>query len=152
MEHGKVMTDGPLVETLARIDLPVRLGEEVGVVLEAVVRERDESWHLAKVEFSGGILWTQDQGDPIGCRVRVRILARDVSLAWEHQKNSSILNLLQGRVEGIAGDDHPGSALVRVLVGDSVIVARVTKRSADTLGITPGYQIWVQVKSVALIK
>ena len=152
MESGRVMAAGPLVETLARLDLPIRLGEDVGVVLEGIVLERDERWHLTKVGFSGGSLWITDQGVPLDRRVRVRILARDVSLATECGENSSILNLLHGRVDAVVDDDHPGSSLVRVLVGDSAIVARVTKRSAAALGISPGQLIWVQVKSVALIK
>lgn len=152
IESGRVLANGPLSETLARLDLPIRLGEDVGVVLDAIVGERDDAWHLARVDFPGGSLWTQDRGIAVGRRVRVRVLARDVSLARQKQEHTSIVNLLPGRVDAIADDEHPGSTLVRVQVGNSALVARLTKRSAAALGISVGQDIWVQVKSVALME
>lgn len=151
MENGKVVANGPLGETLARLDLPIHLGEDAGVVLDAVVGERDAQWHLARTDFAGGSLWARDPGLPVGRRVRVRVLARDVSLSNQHQSDTSILNLLPGKVDAIADDEHPGLALVRVKVGESMLVSRLTKRSAANLEIAIGKPIWVQVKSVALL-
>jgi ABC-type molybdate transport system ATPase subunit len=47
--------------------------------------------------------------------VRVRVLARDVSLALEAQPGSSIGNQLPATVELIADDEHPALALVSLL-------------------------------------
>jgi len=151
MEGGRAVAQGPLAETLARLDLPIRLGEDAGVVLDAVVAERDAEWHLARTEFAGGSVWVRDGGHATGEHVRVRILARDVSLALEHHANTSIQNILPATVEAVAVDDHPALALVRVKVGDSAIVARLTQRSATALRLAPGQPIWVQIKAVALI-
>lgn len=151
LEQGHVITTGPLQETLARIDLPIRLGEEAGVVLEGVIVERDESWQLAKVAFAGGALWTRDHGIAIGQNVRVRALARDISLAIQRCQGSSILNELSGTVEAIATDTHPGLVLVRVKVGETPFVARLTHRSLHHLQIHIGQPVWVYIKSVALI-
>lgn len=152
MESGRVLADGPLTETLARIDLPIRLGEDVGAIIEATVGAVDNAWHLARVDFSGGSLWTRDRGLPVGRRVRVRVLARDVSLAREHPGQSSIQNVLHGRVDAIADDDHPGLVLVRVRIGAAMLVARLTRRAVAGLGIVPEQNLWVQVKSVALME
>ena len=78
MDAGRAVAAGPLTETLARLDLPIQLGEDVGVVLVAVVAERDATWHLARVEFPGGSLWVRDGGHALGQAARVRILARVV--------------------------------------------------------------------------
>lgn len=152
MENGRVLADGHLADTLARIDLPIRLGEDVGAVIEATVGVVDPAWHLARVDFPGGSLWTRDRGLPVGRRARVRVLARDVSLAREHPGPSSIQNVLQGRVDAMADDEHPGLALVRVQVGAAKLLARLTKRAAVSLGVAPGQELWVQVKSVALME
>lgn len=152
MESGRVLADGPLADTLARLDLPIRLGEDAGAVIEATVGVVDPVWHLARVDFPGGSLWTRDRGLPVGRRVRVRVLARDVSLAREHPGPSSIQNVLQGRVDAIADDEHPGLALVRVQVGAAKLLARLTKRAAVSLGAAPDQELWVQVKSVALME
>ncbi|OGR02091.1 MAG: molybdenum ABC transporter ATP-binding protein [Deltaproteobacteria bacterium RIFOXYD12_FULL_53_23] len=152
MEDGRVVANGPLIETLARIDLPIRLGEDIGVVLGAVVGERDEAWHLARMDFPGGSLWTRDIGTLVGRKVRVRVLARDVSVTRQRQAQTSIQNLLPGRVSAIANDEHPGLALVRIQVGASVLIARLAKRAVAALELSPGQEIWVQVKTVALLE
>ena len=64
LEAGRALAQGPLAETLARLDLPIRLGEDAGVVLDAVVAEHDTQWHLARVDFAGGSLWVRDQRHP----------------------------------------------------------------------------------------
>ncbi len=152
LERGRVMAEGPLGATLARLDLPIRLGEDVGVVLDATVGEIDGEWHLARVDFAGGSLWTRDRGVPAGQPVRVRVLARDVSLAVAEPGASSIQNQLAGQVEAVGDDEHPGLLLVRVQVGASRLIARLTRRSAAQLGIAPGLAVHVQVKSVALME
>ncbi|BCB26012.1 molybdenum import ATP-binding protein ModC [Sulfurimicrobium lacus] len=151
MDAGRAVAAGPLVETLARLDLPIHLGEDAGVVLDGVLAQRDEIWHLARVDFPGGSLWVREHGVPLGHHVRVRILARDVSLALEHVDHTSIQNLLSGTVEAIGEDSHPALALVRVRVGESALVARLTRRSVAALDLSPGRPVWAQVKSVALI-
>lgn len=152
LDKGQVLANDSLTNTLARLDLPIKLGEDVGVVLNANIAMIDNSWHLARLDFSGGNLWTRDRGLPVGRKVRVRVLARDVSLAQEHPGQSSIQNILHGQVDAIADEEHPGLTLVRMKVGDSILVARLTKRAAAELAVTLGQWLWVQVKSVALME
>jgi molybdate transport system ATP-binding protein len=151
MEAGRAVAVGALTETLARLDLPIQLGEDVGVVLDAVVAERDAQWHLARVEFPGGSLWVRDGGQEIGNPVRVRILARDVSIALQPVSGTSIQNCLPAIVEQMAEDHHPALSLLRLKVGPSPLLARLTQRSAVGLGLAPGLPVWVQIKAVALI-
>ena len=152
INDGRVIANGPLAETLTRLDLPVRLGEDAGAVLEATVAAVDAAWHLARVDFAGGSLWLADHGIAVGSPVRVRVLARDVSLARERPGISSIQNILPGRVDAIGNDDHPSATLVRVQVGQAMLLARLTRRSVAALGIAVGQTLWVQVKSVALLE
>jgi molybdate transport system ATP-binding protein len=151
LEGGRAVAQGPLAATLARIDLPIRLGEDAGAVFAATVAERDAEWHLARVEFDGGELWVRDSGVPVGRRVRVRILARDVSIAHSHHDDVSIMNLLPATVIAHAGEDHPSVVLVQLRVGGTTLLARVTRRSAQRLGLAPGREVWVQIKAVALV-
>lgn len=152
MDAGRAVASGPLTETLARLDLPFRLGEDAGVVLDAVVAERDAQWSLAKVDFGGGAVWVRDGGQPVGRRVRLRILARDVSLALTPHNGTSILNTLSAAVVAIADDTHPALALVRLNVGGSPLVARVTRRSAAALDLVQGKLLNAQIKSVAILE
>ena len=151
MDAGRTVAAGPLTETLARLDLPIQLGEDVGVVLDAAVAERDATWHLARVEFPGGSLWVRDDGHAMGQSVRVRILARDVSIALAPVSGISIQNCLRATVEEMASDHHPALSLLRLKVGTSPLLARLTQRSAAGLGLVPGMTVWAQIKAVALI-
>ncbi len=151
LEGGRAVAQGPLAETLARVDLPIRLGEDAGAVFAATVAERDAEWHLARVEFDGGELWVRDNGVPVGRRVRVRILARDVSIANSRHDDVSIMNLLPATVVGHAGEDHPSAALVQLRIGATLLLARLTRRSVQRLELAPGREVWVQIKAVALI-
>jgi len=56
-----------------------------------------------------------------------------------------------GKVDAIGEDEHPGLAIVRVQIGNSRILARLTKRAVSDLNLAPDQQVWVQVKSVALM-
>lgn len=152
LDEGRLIANGPLAETLSRVDLPIRLGEDAGTVLEARIGAIDPYWFLVRVDFAGGSLWTRDKGLSLDSKVRVRVLARDVSLAVEHPGLSSIQNTLFGCVDAIADDEHPGLALVRVRVGEAMFVSRLTKRAAADLQLGLGKNIWVLVKSVALIE
>ncbi len=152
LDGGRVRASGPLAQTLANVDVPIRLGDDAGAILQATVAETQPEWHLVRVAFAGGSLWTRDLGLPVGRPVRVRVLARDVSLATEPPGVTSIQNVLQGRVDAIADDEHPGLALVRVQVGGSMLLSRLTKRSAALLKVVPGQAVWLQVKSVALME
>ena len=152
MDDGRVVACGPLGETLARLDLPIRLGEDVGVVLDATVGEIDAEWHLARLDFAGGNLWTRDHQLPLGHKVRVRVLARDVSLTLDDPGRSSIQNVHSAIVEAVAADDHPANQLVRVTLGETRLLSRLTRRAVEQLGIKPGLPVRVQVKSVALME
>ncbi|MBP8925110.1 MAG: molybdenum ABC transporter ATP-binding protein [Pseudomonadales bacterium] len=150
MEAGRVLASGPLVEMLSRLDLPLQLGEDAGVVLPARIAVRDERWQLARLDVDGGSLWTRDLGHACGSAVRVRVLARDVSLALTALPDTSISNQLPCVVEQLADDTHPANLLVRVRFGSSALLARLTRRSAVRLALQPGMAVWAQVKTVAL--
>ncbi len=154
MDSGRVLAAGALPDMLARLDLPVAFGDDAGVVLDAVIGERDAQWQLARLDVDGAAcrLWSRDAGLPVGRRVRLRVLARDVSLTRTPQTGTSIGNQLRGTIEAIADDQHAALALVRVRVGDAPVVARLTKRSAHALELAVGMPVWAQVKTVALME
>lgn len=152
LDHGRVTAAGPVADVLACIDTPVVLGEDMGALLGGVVQEKDTRWHLVRVDFAGGSLWLRDSGLEIGRRVRLRVLARDVSITTDEPRHTSIQNLLPCVVQAVAPDVHPSQALVRLVCGESSLLARITMRAVDALGLAPGKAVWAQVKSVALVE
>jgi molybdate transport system ATP-binding protein len=151
IDEGRVVTQGPLSEVLACVEPPLRLGDDAGVVFSGTVVERDAEWHLSRIVFAGGEVWVRDGGVAVGRRVRLRILARDVSIARSLHGDCSIMNRLPATVTGHVAEDHPALALVRLRVGSTPMLARLTRHSARRLELAPGQQVWAQIKAVALV-
>ena len=155
MSEGSVVAAGPVAETLAGAAVPIVLGEDAGALLEGTVEERDLRWQLARIGFPGGSVWVRDNGHAAGRRVRVRILARDVSIALDKPAGTSIQNLLPCTIRALQADAHPSQLLVRMAcTADprSVLLARITARAAHMLALAPGMSVWAQVKSAALVE
>jgi molybdate transport system ATP-binding protein len=151
MENGSAIADGPLEQVLSRIDLPIHIGDDAGVVINACIVEVDTQWHLCKMAFDGGSVWARDNGNAIGNSTRIRILARDVSLSKNYLTQISIQNSLQGTIDALSDDYHPGLMLVRVKVGGSYILSRLTRRAVSDLNLQSGDSIWVHVKLAAQV-
>jgi molybdate transport system ATP-binding protein len=152
LDAGQVKACGPVAEVLAGLNIPVVLGDDAGALLSASIEARDERWQLAQLKFDGGSLWVRDTGLPLGRQVRVRVLARDVSIALDKPSHTSIQNLLPCVVQAIGPDTHASQSLIQLLCGQSVLMARVTSRAVNELQLAPGMQVWAQVKSVALVE
>jgi molybdate transport system ATP-binding protein len=152
LDQGRVKAEGPVREVMSAVHSPVVVGEDAGALLQGRVTERDAQWHLARVSFDGGELWLRDSGVAVGQAVRLRVLARDVSIMTEEPHHTSIQNHLPCIVEVLADDVHPSQLLLRLRCGPSILLARITRRAQDALGLQPGRQVWAQVKSVALVQ
>jgi molybdate transport system ATP-binding protein len=154
LESGRVTADGAAAQALCDPRLPFAQAEDAGSVVAGRVVAVDEGSGLARVAFSGGELWiAADQATVPGRSVRVRIGARDVSLALNRPEAISVLNVLPGRVLDVADALHaPSQALVSMEVGDCTLLSRVTRRSVSELGIRPGLAVWLLVKSAAIVR
>lgn len=151
LDQGRVIASGALNETLARLDLPTAHFDDAGAVIEAVVAQHDETYHLSRLDFSGGSLWVGQVPQPFGSKVRARVLARDVSIATQQPHGSSITNILHARIAEIR-DEGPDKVIVRLTIGEShVLLSRITRRSRDLLNLSVGLDVFAQVKSVALM-
>ena len=151
LDQGQVKAQGPVGSVLTQVVNPVVVGEDAGALIEGCIGAVDTQWHLSRVDFEGGCVWMRDEGLPVGKTVRIRILARDVSLATTEPQNTSIQNQLRGHIQSITPDVHPSQVMVVLKCGAEEVLARVTKRAVDELSLQVGQPVWAQVKSVALV-
>ena len=152
MDQGRVKACGPVQEIFTNAEWLTDLGEEPSSLIHAQVEERDEPWGLAQAKFKGGEFWCRDPGLAVGSCVRLRILARDVSIACRVPVGSSIQNIVPARIHSIQADRHFSQSLVRLDMEGTLLWAKVTSRSVAKLGLEVGQPVWAQVKSVALIE
>ncbi len=151
LQAGRVGASGPIGELLTRLDLPLAHGDAAGAVIEGTVQGHDAAYHLSRVDFAGGSLQLASTvARPPGQAVRLRVLARDVSLALEPPRGSSILNILPATVLGLS-EDSPGQTMVALVAGGARLLARLTQRSVDALALAPGMRVYAQIKGVAIL-
>jgi molybdate transport system ATP-binding protein len=150
MSEGRAIASGSVTDLAARLDLRPFLGRfEAGAVIEASVAEHDLDHGLARLRFDGGELYAPDVEALRGERVRVRIRARDVSLALSAPRDASFLNVLPGVIAAI-GEPAGASVDVSVAIGAATLVARITRKSVGALDLAPGKPVYALVKSVAI--
>lgn len=149
IEDGRLTAAGPTAEILSDPAAAHGLGlREAGALLTARVAAQ-EADGLTRLDSPAGPVWLPRVAAPDGTMLRIRILAQDVMLATTRPENISALNILPATVRDIRQGDGPG-ALVRLDAGDAVILARVTRRSALTLGLTPGMPLFAVLKAVSV--
>jgi len=151
LDQGHVKAQGSVSAVLTQVVNPVVVGEDAGALIAGCIGAVDAQWHLSRVDFDGGCIWMRDAGLPVGKAVRIRILARDVSLAISEPTNTSIQNQLRGSIQSMTPDKHPSQVMVVLKCGAEEVLARVTKRAVNELALQVGMPVWAQVKSVALV-
>lgn len=153
LEAGRVLASGPLKDTLLRADLPFMEADDAEAVIDGRVVGHEAHYGLLEVAVPGldSPLRMPHAALSTGRAVRVKVRARDISLALTQAEASSVLNLLP--VTLVERLDQPGQAhaLIRLALGGQQLIARITRYSADRLQLRPGQRLWAQVKSVSLL-
>jgi len=147
IDHGRVAAIGPVGAVFAAIDAD---GEfEAGAVLTARVAETAPRNGLILLDHPAGPLLVPHVGKPPGSLVRLRVRARDVTLAVGEPGRLSVRNRLAATITGIT-ELAPPDVAVRLNVGGEPLVARITREAALELGLAPGQAVTALVKAVAL--
>lgn len=150
MSAGKVVAAGGVEEVMGRPDLRAAAGAfEGGAVIDARVVEQDLQHELATLGFDGGTLTVTNLDALVGEHVRVRIRARDVSIALELPRRISIQNVLPGRITAV-GEPRNGIVDVSIAAGTAQLRSRITARAAQQLALRPGLDVYALIKAVSL--
>lgn len=150
LDAGRVTASGATRELMTRLDLPLAHGDAAAALIDATVSAIEPHWHMSHAEFSGGRVSLLNPSLQVGQRVRVRIQARDVSLTLTRQEGTSVQNIFAVTVTGLSADS-PGQVMVGLNAGGSVLLARITQKSAEALQLQPGSRVYAQVKGVAVV-
>ncbi len=150
ISDGQVEAVGAVDDVMGRLDLRPLTGRyEAGAVLNARISKHDPAFALTELEFGGGILRIPLLDVPVGTFLRLRIRARDVSLALTPPNDISIQNIFKATIVGIGSETGPQIDL-RLDAGGAAVWARITKRALMTLKLEPGREIYAMVKAIAV--
>ena len=148
LDRGQAVAFGGLEDMLSRFELAgLTGGVDAGAVFSVSVAAHDDDYGLTKLSFDGGELVVARLNVAAGTRLRIRVRARDVTLALEKPRDISTLNVLAGKIVEIAQSEGP-QADVLIDVGRP-LWARVTRKSTADLGLTAGKEVFALIKSVA---
>ena len=150
IEDGNIVGSGPVNDMLTRFDMPLSHGGDAVSIIEAEVLKRDSEFNLMHLEFLGGQFIVPDNGFPVQTKVRIRVVARDVSLTKSKQVDTSILNIFPAMVQEIVNEGE-AQVMVRLQIKDTILLACITRKSSYKLRLEKGSEVFVQVKSVAIL-
>ena len=150
IEDGHIIGSGPVNDMLTRFDMPLSHGAEAVSIIEAKVVGCEAKFNLMHLEFLGGQFVVPDNGFPVQTRVRIRVVARDVSLTKSKQVDTSILNIFPATVQETVPEGE-AQVMVRLEIKETILLACITRKSSYNLRLNKGTKVFVQVKSVAIL-
>jgi molybdate transport system ATP-binding protein len=151
IEKGGVVHEGTTAEVMADPEALRALGiRELAAMLPAVVAEYGQDG-LTRLEAPTGPLYLPGVDGAVGSRIRVRIMAHDVILSRLRPQGLSAQNIIAGKVARIVQGAGPG-VIVHVDVGGHEILARITRRAADQMGLHPGDTVHAILKSMSVAR
>ncbi|MDP5220319.1 molybdenum ABC transporter ATP-binding protein [Ruegeria sp. 2205SS24-7] len=151
MDKGKVTRFGPAEEILSDPANVRQLGlREAGSVLQGVVAAHHDDG-LTEVTVSGGTLLLPHVNVDPGHQIRVRVLAKDIILATKAPKGLSALNILPADIVSIRDGSGPGT-IVQLKAGEDLLLARITRRSAEAMALKSGDRVHAVIKAVSVAR
>ncbi len=150
LDGGRVVAEGPAARVLADPTVVPAGIRAAGAVLEVRVAAHHDDG-LSELDAGGVALFVPRIERRVGAAIRVRIPAQEVILSLEHPRGMSALNVLPGRIEAIRAGEGPG-VMVSLATPGGTVLARITRRSAERMGLDVGTRAHAVVKSVAIAR
>jgi molybdate transport system ATP-binding protein len=152
MDEGRAAAAGPLEELMADPALRPLTGRyEAGAVVSAYVSGHDSAYAMSRLSFDGGTLLVSQTDLPVGAKVRVRIHARDISIAIDPPERVSIRNVLPAVVVSVSPSE---SCRVDVVLacGAARLWVQITSLAQAQLHLAPGMRVHALIKAITIAK
>jgi len=170
MRDGVITAQGPADTLLSSLDSALAKRDDASTVLNCRIVAHRHDQHLSELalfqneelqmEVLPGVqlntatpqhlLLSQTQL-PVGSQVRLRVQARDVSIALDAPARSSILNIMHATIDAIGEPGSNGQQLIRLTLQGQKLLARISAYSAQRLQLREGLNVYVQIKGMALV-
>jgi molybdate transport system ATP-binding protein len=151
MVNGRAAAQGAVYDVMARLDLfPFAELSEGGAVILMQVEGHLPRHALTRLAFAGGKLVVPEIPVAAGENVRVRLKAADVMLSLaEPDRTISANNVLKAVVTEVR-QDAGAYADVQLACGDTRLISRITRLSAERLALRPGLEVFAIIKAVSV--
>ncbi|QTL94288.1 molybdenum ABC transporter ATP-binding protein [Aeromonas jandaei] len=151
LADGRVEAQGRPSEIFARTDLSLASRDDAGVMLAATLSHYDNDEQMATLQLGEQQLrvtmtHVPDEVGPL----QIKVAGRDVVIATAPIEHSSLSNCLTTRLLA-EREVRPGQTLLQLALGQQILLARITSRSARRLALAPNQQIYAYIKAVSLV-
>ncbi len=151
MVQGQVEYQGDLHEVLVSPRSPLAKVELAAAVLEGTVSKQEKNFVISTVHTVNGNVFQVPGLMPIGKHVRLIVFASDVSLSEHRATQSSILNIIEGRVSAVL-DKKDGRVLLQINCNNDIVLSLISVKSFERLALVLNKKIYIQVKAVVTKK
>lgn len=149
LSDGKVSASGDVADIFERLDILGTIDRyEAGALLIARVVRHDEKFQLTYLDYFGQTIAVPLVKARMGEDVRLRVRARDVSLATQLPADISVRNILKGTIAEIIEDPATAYAEILIDTDGSRLRARVTRAAVADLSLSGGTPVYALIKSV----
>lgn len=153
LDQGAIVAQGEVHDLASRSDVPQLASYfDPGAVITMRVAEHSAARQLTRLDFAGGSLWAPALPHAIDAVVRIRIPAREVTLALRPVDDLSTHNCLPATVVRVDAAVDPALALLQLQIGAEFLLAQLTRDAVSRLQLEPGGEAFALVKSVAVLK
>ncbi len=150
MAAGQITGIETLQQALARPDTPLFQEEGAAAILTGELGTSNE-FGLSAFGPPEARLWLQSPANAMDKAMRVRILARDVSVALDDPQRISMQNHLLVSIEHVHAVGEQRVVLHLRLADGQLLLSEITSWSAQRLALAPGQRVYALIKWVALI-
>ncbi len=149
LKSGKSAAAGKMIEVVQSPDFQDAIGrQEAFSIVSMIVKQHDMSASLTLLQGSTASLKVPLMNSAVGEAVRLRIRARDVAVALEPPSGTSFQNILMGNIQRLEVVDN---FLVDVSLNVGFpLLARVTIKAKNDLGLTVGQKAYALIKSMSI--
>ncbi|MGY3903203.1 molybdenum ABC transporter ATP-binding protein [Aeromonas lusitana] len=148
---GRVEAQGRPSEIFARTDLSLASRDDAGVMLEATLAHYDDGEQMASLRLGDQLLMvTMEHAPDETGPLQIKVSGRDVVIATAPIEHSSLSNCLETRLLSVR-EVRPGQTLLQLALGQQILLARITSRSAKRLALVPDQRLYAYIKAVSLV-
>lgn len=111
----------------------------------------DDNYQIARLRLANGYIQVAHRQIAVGATLRLRILARDVSISLAPHQDTSVINQLHAQICDELAAKTETHITVRLDACGIPLLAKITRQSHDRLQLSPGKQVWAQFKATAVM-
>ncbi len=151
LHDGQQQAVGPPETVLTRLDLRAHTGRyEASAIIPAVLQSHRPEFGVSILQTSAGSLISPQLDRAVGSKVRLRLRARDLSIAKNPIADSSLRNQLRGVITDIAVEEGAFAEVLLKLPDETQLLVRVARINLEFLQLEIGDTAFAMIKTAAL--